>query len=110
MIKPSEILTKHNKGKIINLQIRRKIQRQIFKSENTGQTWTPIFDDAMSLSIGDMEMAPSNNEIIYVGTGEPNAGGGSLAYDGLGVYKTSDGGNNWQHQPILLPLYQKQCF
>ena len=69
----------------------------IFKSENTGQTWTPIFDDAMSLSIGDMEMAPSNNEIIYVGTGEPNAGGGSLAYDGLGVYKTSDGGNNWQH-------------
>ncbi len=69
----------------------------IFKSENTGQTWTPIFDDAMSLSIGDMEMAPSNNEIIYVGTGEPNAGGGSLAYDGLGIYKTSDGGNNWQH-------------
>ncbi len=69
----------------------------IFKSENTGQTWTPIFDDAMSLSIGDMEMAPSNNEIIYVGTGEPNAGGGSLAYDGIGIYKTLDGGNNWQH-------------
>ncbi|MFK7773237.1 MAG: T9SS type A sorting domain-containing protein [Saprospiraceae bacterium] len=69
----------------------------IFKSENTGQTWTPIFDDAMSLSIGDMEMAPSDNEIIYVGTGEPNAGGGSLAYDGVGIYKTLDGGNNWQH-------------
>lgn len=69
----------------------------IFKSENTGQTWTPIFDNAMSLSIGDMEMAPSNNEIIYVGTGEPNAGGGSLTYDGIGIYKTLDGGNNWQH-------------
>lgn len=69
----------------------------VFKSENTGETWIPIFDDAMSLSIGDMELAPSNNEIIYVGTGEPNAGGGSLAYDGIGIYKTVDGGNNWQH-------------
>jgi photosystem II stability/assembly factor-like uncharacterized protein len=69
----------------------------IFKTENTGQSWSPIFDDAMSLSIGDMELAPSNNDIIYVGTGEPNAGGGSLAYDGFGIYKTTDGGNNWQH-------------
>lgn len=69
----------------------------IFKSEDTGGSWTPIFDDALSLSIGDMELAPSNNDIIYVGTGEPNAGGGSLAYDGVGIYKTSNGGNNWQH-------------
>ena len=69
----------------------------IFKTENTGQSWSPIFDGAMSLSIGDMELAPSNNDIIYVGTGEPNAGGGSLAYDGFGIYKTTDGGNNWQH-------------
>ena len=69
----------------------------IFKTENTGDTWVPIFDDAMSLSIGDMELAPSNNDIIYVGTGESNAGGGSLAYDGVGVYRSDDGGNSWQY-------------
>ena len=69
----------------------------IFKTENLGTTWTPIFDDAMSLSIGDMELAPSNNDIIYVGTGEANAGGGSLAYDGVGIYRSDDAGNSWQH-------------
>ena len=69
----------------------------IFKTENAGSSWTPIFDDALSLSIGDMELAPSNNDIIYVGTGESNAGGGSLAYDGVGIYRSDDAGNSWQH-------------
>ena len=69
----------------------------IFKTEDTGSTWTPIFDDALSLSIGDMELAPSNNDIIYVGTGESNAGGGSLAYDGLGIYRSENAGATWTH-------------
>ncbi|GJM35967.1 MAG: hypothetical protein DHS20C18_49680 [Saprospiraceae bacterium] len=69
----------------------------IFKSEDQGVNWQPIFDDALSLSIGDMDIAPSNADIIYVGTGEANGGGGSLAYDGVGVYKSTDAGDNWQH-------------
>ncbi|NQT76690.1 MAG: T9SS type A sorting domain-containing protein [Bacteroidetes bacterium] len=69
----------------------------IFKSINDGTSWTPIFDEAMSLSIGDIEIAPSNPDVLYVGTGESNAGGGSLAYDGFGVYRSSDGGGSWEH-------------
>lgn len=69
----------------------------VFKSENKGETWFPIFDDALSLSIGDIAIAPSNPDIIYVGTGEANAGGGSLAYDGVGIYKSLDAGANWEY-------------
>jgi len=69
----------------------------IFKSTNQGNSWEPIFDNAVSLSIGDIALAPSNNDVIYVGTGEANAGGGSLAYDGYGVYKSTDAGTNWTH-------------
>ena len=67
----------------------------IFRSDDRGVNWYPIFDDALSLSIGDMAIAKSNKDIMYVGTGESNAGGGSLAYDGIGVYKSTDGGTTW---------------
>ncbi len=69
----------------------------IFKSTDGGENFEPIFDDALSLSIGDIAIAPSNENIIYVGTGEPNAGGGSLAYDGVGVYRSGDAGETWEH-------------
>lgn len=69
----------------------------IFKTQNGGESWTPIFDEASSLSIGDITLAPSNEQTIYVGTGEPNAGGGSLAYDGRGVYTSKDAGANWEN-------------
>lgn len=69
----------------------------IFKSGNGGISFVPIFDESLSLSIGDIALAPSNPDIIYVGTGEANPGGGSLAYDGNGMYRSSDGGDNWSH-------------
>lgn len=69
----------------------------IFKSTDTGQHWTAIFEDAMSLSIGDIVVAITNPDILYVGTGEPNGGGGSVNYDGNGVYKSPDGGMTWEH-------------
>ena len=74
----------------------------IFKSVDTGLTWRPIFDDVPNLSIGDIALAPSNKNIMYVGTGEPNAGGGSLAYDGLGVYRSDNGGESWQSAGLQL--------
>ncbi len=68
----------------------------IFKSSDQGESWLPVFEDALSLAIGDMAIAPSDENILYVGTGEANGGGGSLAYDGLGVYKSTDAGESWQ--------------
>ncbi|MFZ4462966.1 MAG: T9SS type A sorting domain-containing protein [Bacteroidales bacterium] len=67
----------------------------VFKTENAGLSWQTIFDDQPSLSIGDIVLAPSNPDVIYVGTGEANAGGGSVSYDGLGVFKSDDGGDSW---------------
>src|SRR5690606_29397856 len=68
----------------------------IFKTVNGGADWTPIFDDQQMLSIGDIEISKTNNNLIYVGTGEVNAGGGSLVYDGDGIYKSTDGGATWE--------------
>jgi photosystem II stability/assembly factor-like uncharacterized protein len=67
----------------------------VLKTEDAGGSFTSIFDEQPSLSIGDVALAPSNPEIIYVGTGEANPGGGSLSYDGLGIFRSDDGGSNW---------------
>lgn len=69
----------------------------VFKSTNAGTSWFPIFDKALSLTIGDIAIAPSDPKVLYVGTGEANGGGGSSTYDGLGVYKSSDAGATWAH-------------
>lgn len=69
----------------------------IWKTTDDGLNWMPIFDAAPTLSIGDIALAPSQPEILYAGTGEANAGGGALCYDGLGMFKTADGGTSWQH-------------
>ena len=72
----------------------------IFKTTNGGINWTPIFDEAESLSIGDIEISKSNANTIWVGTGEPNAGGGSLVYDGNGVYQSTDAGQTWVNKGL----------
>ncbi len=68
----------------------------IFKTTDAGNTWLPIFDDQEMLSIGDIEISKNNTDVLWVGTGEVNAGGGSLAYDGDGIYKSTDGGTTWE--------------
>jgi len=67
----------------------------IFKTDDKGLNWTSIFDNEITLSIGDMAISKLNSQVMYVGTGEANAGGGSLAYDGEGMYKTVDEGATW---------------
>lgn len=69
----------------------------IFKSEDLGLSWESIFDYNESLSIGDIEISKTNTDVILVGTGESNAGGSSLAYDGYGVYRSTDAGDSWSH-------------
>lgn len=70
----------------------------VWKTVNSGTTWDPIMDDVPSISIGDIEVAPSNPDIVWVGTGETNIFRASVA--GTGVYKSSDAGKTWQHMGL----------
>lgn len=72
----------------------------IFRISNDGTSWESIFDDALSPSIGDIAIAPSDCSVIYVGTGEANCGGGSQTYDGVGIYKSTDGGDTWEYKGL----------
>ena len=65
----------------------------VFTSFDEGATWTPVFDDQVTLSIGAVATHPTNSSVVYVGTGEDNGGG--FSYDGEGVFKTTDGGATW---------------
>ncbi|MEE8278977.1 MAG: glycosyl hydrolase [Thermoanaerobaculia bacterium] len=65
----------------------------VWKTENVGTTWEPIFDDQASYSIGCVAIDPINPEVVWVGTGE-NVSGRHVGY-GDGVYKSLDGGKSW---------------
>ncbi|MEO8742636.1 MAG: hypothetical protein ABI365_05530, partial [Lysobacteraceae bacterium] len=65
----------------------------VWKTTDSGATWTPIFDSIPMSSIGAIAVAPSNHKIIYVGTGE-GALRGNITY-GDGVYKSTDSGKTW---------------
>ena len=69
----------------------------VFKSADGGTTWFAIFDETMTMSIGDIIVDPTDPNIVYVGTGEVNGGGGSVTYGGNGVYKSTDAGQSWNH-------------
>ncbi len=69
----------------------------LWRSADAGQSWTAIFDEPLSQSIGDLVLDPSDSKTIYVGTGEANGGGGSQTYLGYGVYKSTDSGDTWEH-------------
>ena len=67
----------------------------VFKSIDYGRTWEPIFDDQPTASVGTIAVAPSNPNVVYVGSGEglhrPDLSVGD------GVYKSTDAGKTWAH-------------
>ena len=67
----------------------------VWKTTDFGHTWTPVFDEQPTGSIGDLAIAPSNPNVIYVGTGEglqrPDLSTGD------GIYKSTDAGKTWRH-------------
>lgn len=67
----------------------------VFKSENAGTTWKPIFDNYRSASIGDIALFQPNPNIVWVGTGEAN-NRNSVAW-GDGIYKSTDGGRTFRN-------------
>src|SRR5246500_2381656 len=67
----------------------------IWKSTDTGANWQPLFDKQDIASIGAMAVAASDHNVIYAGSGEACLRG-NITY-GNGVYKSVDGGKNWQN-------------
>src|SRR5213079_2002533 len=66
----------------------------VWKTTSAGETWYPIFDSIKSVSsIGAVEVAPSDPNVVYVGTGDLNS-----FFDGMGdgMYKSSDAGRSWR--------------
>jgi len=67
----------------------------VWETTDGGGTWKPLTDDTPISSVGAIAVAPSNHDVIYVGTGEA-APRGDITY-GDGVYKSTDGGTTWNH-------------
>ncbi len=70
----------------------------VWKTTNGGMSWTSVFDHEPVASIGAVAVAPSNSEIVWVGTGEDN-NQRSVSY-GNGVYKSTDGGKTWTNMGL----------
>jgi photosystem II stability/assembly factor-like uncharacterized protein len=67
----------------------------VWKTDDYGRTWKPIFDDSPTGSVGDLAVSPSHPDVIYVGTGE-GLHRPDLAV-GDGIFKSTDGGDTWAH-------------
>jgi photosystem II stability/assembly factor-like uncharacterized protein len=70
----------------------------LLKTTDGGTTFEHQFDRESTVSIGDVCVAPSNKDIVWVGTGEANPRN-SVSY-GNGVYKSTDGGRTWKHMGL----------
>jgi photosystem II stability/assembly factor-like uncharacterized protein len=67
----------------------------VWKTNDAGRTWLPIFDSQPVASIGAIAVAPSNPDILYVGSGEADMR--SSISSGNGMYKSTDTGKTWTH-------------
>src|SRR5438105_7538022 len=70
----------------------------VWKTTNAGTTWTPIFDNEGSYSIGTVVLDSKNPSVVWVGTGENNSQR-SVGY-GDGVYRSDDGGKSWKNMGL----------
>lgn len=67
----------------------------VWKSENGGTAWYPVFDDQPTQNIGAVRIQPNNPNVIWVGTGEGNPRNSMNL--GMGIFKSVDAGKTWQH-------------
>lgn len=70
----------------------------LWMTENSGTTWTPLFDDQSWVGFGSVAIYEKDKNLIWAGTGEENSSRSS--YAGTGVFKSTDGGKTWQHQGL----------
>ena len=70
----------------------------LWKTTNNGQSWDPIFDNENIISIGSVAVDQQDTSVVWVGTGEANNSRSS--YWGNGIYKSTDGGENWTNMGL----------
>jgi photosystem II stability/assembly factor-like uncharacterized protein len=70
----------------------------LWRTDNDGTSWDPVLEHAPSTSVGDVTIAPSDQDIVWVGLGESNIFRSSMA--GAGVMKSTDGGETWEHKGL----------
>ncbi|MCP3820897.1 glycosyl hydrolase [Streptomyces sp. A3M-1-3] len=66
----------------------------IWRSTDAGQTFRSAWPDDWTQAMGAVATGPDGT--LYAGTGEPNPGGGSITYEGTGLYRSTDGGSHWR--------------
>ncbi|MFC3881206.1 WD40/YVTN/BNR-like repeat-containing protein [Algoriphagus namhaensis] len=69
----------------------------IWKTINHGVSWKSIFEEQSSIGIGDMELAPSDPNILYLGTGENLKKPRNFTLPGTGMFRSDDAGETWRH-------------
>ncbi len=69
----------------------------LWKTTNHGISWQSIFEEKSALGLGDVELAPSNPNIIYLGTGENLKKPRNFTLPGTGMYRSDDAGKTWRH-------------
>ena len=70
----------------------------IYKTENGGDSWMPIFDENAFLAVGDIQIDPNNTDVIYLATGDPNVSG--LPSIGNGLFRSEDAGESWEYMGL----------
>jgi photosystem II stability/assembly factor-like uncharacterized protein len=70
----------------------------VWKSENNGISWAPVFDKESTVSVGDVTICQSNPDIVWVGSGEATTRNSVTIGDG--VYKTNDAGKTWKNMGL----------
>jgi photosystem II stability/assembly factor-like uncharacterized protein len=70
----------------------------LFRTENRGGSWTPLFDHESTLTIGDIALGDGDGTVLWVGTGENNSS--RTSYAGTGVFKSTDAGKTWKNMGL----------
>ncbi len=69
----------------------------LWKTTDHGLTWRPIFEDQSALGIGDIALAPSNPDVIWLGSGESLKKARNFTMPGTGVFRSDDAGETWRN-------------
>ncbi|MCU0252694.1 MAG: hypothetical protein MUE61_21085 [Vicinamibacterales bacterium] len=72
----------------------------VWKTTNNGMTWDPVFEHESAFAIGDIAVAPSSPNVVWVGTGEVQPRHSGPAFSGTGVFKSTDAGRTWRNMGL----------